>query len=91
MDVLDAKPFIVFVALSTCFKLKLIDSLAGIAMVVAIDTSFKSKVYDPLEAEVFAITISVTSVVVAAGTVYNVAELVAAAALDNTLNVVAIL
>lgn len=91
MEVLDAKPFIVFVALNTCFKLRLIDSFAGMAIDEAIDISFKSRVYDPLEAEVFAMTISVTRVVVAAGTVYSVAELVAAAALDSALNVVGIL
>jgi hypothetical protein len=47
----------------------LIDSFAGIAIDAAIDTSLKRRVYDPLDAEVLAITISVTSVVVAAGTV----------------------
>jgi len=75
----EASPAIIFVAARTCLSDILIESFAAIATVVAIATPSKVRVNVAADAAVFVITISVTTVVVDAGTVYRVVLDVAAA------------
>jgi hypothetical protein len=88
--VADAKPVMVFVVASTCFNGITVVSLAATATVVAIETPSKARVKVPADAAVLVTAISVITVVVDAGTVYNVALDVAAAVLTRALLVVAI-
>jgi len=86
----DAKPLIVFVVASTCFKSIIVESLAPTVTVVAIDTSSRSNVNEPAVLVVLVTTMLVITVVVDAGTVYSVADDVAKAPRASALVVVAI-
>jgi hypothetical protein len=86
----DAKPLIVFVVASTCLSEIIVESLAPIVTVEAIETSSRSKVKLPAVPVVFVTTMSVTIVVVDAGTVYRVVLVSAAAPRKSALVVVAI-
>jgi len=86
----DAKPLMVFVVASTCFKSIIVESLAPTVTVVAIDTSSRSKLNVAAVAVVLVTTILLTTVVVDAGTVYSIVLDVAAAPLKRALVVVAI-
>jgi hypothetical protein len=86
----EAKPAITFVAARTCFIGILIESFAAITTDVPIDTPSNVRVNVWDEDEVLTTSISVTTVVVDAGTVYRVVLDVAAAALTRALVVVAI-
>lgn len=88
--VADASPAIIFVVASTCFRLKDTESFAGTAAPDAIATPSKVRVNVAADAAVFAITISVMTVVVDAGTVYRVVLDVAAAVRARAFDVVAI-
>jgi hypothetical protein len=88
--VADASPAITCVAERTCLRSIVVTLLAATATVVAIDVPASESVNVPADPAVFAITILVTTVVVAAGTVYSVAEDVAKAPRASALDVVAI-
>lgn len=80
----------VCVALITCFKDTLKESFAGTEVPLSKATPFRLRVTVEVDAAVLLINISVTTVVVADGTVYRVVEVVAAAVRARTLDVTAI-
>lgn len=88
--VAEASPVIVFVVARTCLREMLIESFAETGTAVAIDTPSSAKVKVAPEAAVLTTSISVTTVVVDAGTVYSVVLDVDAAPLKRTLVTVAI-
>jgi hypothetical protein len=88
--VADARPVIVLVAASTCLISNVVILLAAQATVVASDTPARPSVKVPAEPAVLVITILVTTVVVAEGTVYSVADDVANAPRASAFEVVAI-
>jgi hypothetical protein len=88
--VAEARPAIIFVVVRTCFIGILSESFAEIGTVVAIDTPSSVNVNVAADAAVLTTSISVTTVVVDAGTVYRVVLDVAAAPLKRALVVVAI-
>jgi hypothetical protein len=77
----DAKPLIVFAVARVCLISRIAESFAGTVVVVAKGTSSKRRVYVAEVAAEFVITIVLTTAVVEDGTVYRVAEEVAAAPL----------
>jgi hypothetical protein len=86
----DAKPAITLVVARTCFRSKNAVVFAASATVFSISTPSSVIVNVAAVAAEFATTIFVTTVVVDAGTVYSVADDVAAAVLARALVVVAI-
>ena len=86
----EAKPAIILVVASTCFRSKNADELAAIDAPEMTATPSIVIVNVAADAAVLATTILVTTVVVDAGTVYSVVDDVAAAVLARALVVVAI-
>jgi hypothetical protein len=86
----DANPAIILVVARTCFKSIVIESFAGIAVVVAIETPSKVSVNVAAVAAVFVTKMLVITVVVDEGTVYRVVLDVAAAPRNSALVNVAI-
>jgi hypothetical protein len=86
--VAEAPPWIVWVVASTCLSGITVVSYAPTVTVLAITVPPRYKVNDPAVPAVLATRMSVTTVVVAAGTVYNVVvTVVDAAPLKRALDV----
>lgn len=85
--VAEANPFNVCPAAKICLISRSAVSFAGTVTEVPADTSFNNIVYVAFADAVFDTRIELIYVVVKAGTVYNVVLVVAAAPLNNTLNV----
>jgi hypothetical protein len=88
--VADARPVIVFVVASTCFKSMYTEELAAIAVVVCNATPSRERLNVPAVPAVLVTTIFVITAVVEEGTVYRVVLDVAAAVRARALVVVAI-
>jgi hypothetical protein len=89
--VAEAKPVIVLVVASTCFRSKNAEEFALIDVDESNTTPSRLMVNVCVEAEVLATTILLITVVVEAGTVYRVVLVNAAAVLASALVAVAII